>query len=74
MAGDAVLYATLAIGAQPMRESAHQALLRAHICQGNRFEALQHYSEFTQMLERELGVPPSPETSAIMAGLDEESA
>jgi DNA-binding SARP family transcriptional activator len=65
--GDALLYATLAVGAQPLRESAHRALLRAHLHQGNRLEAVELYRELASMLRRELGVAPSAETAALMA-------
>jgi DNA-binding SARP family transcriptional activator len=67
-ASEALLYAALAVGAQPLRESAHRALLRAHLHQGNRMEALELYRELASMLRRELGVAPSPETTALMAG------
>jgi DNA-binding SARP family transcriptional activator len=69
--GDALLYATLAVGAQPLRESAHRALLRAHLHQGNRVEAAELYRELASMLRRELGVAPSAETAALMAGAAE---
>jgi DNA-binding SARP family transcriptional activator len=65
--GDALLYATLAVVAQPLRESAHRALLRAHLHQGNRLEAVELYRELESMLRRELGVAPSAETTALMA-------
>ena len=73
-ARDALVYATLAVSAQPMRESAYQALLRAHIGRGNRLEALQLYGQLVVMLERELDVAPSAETVAIVASLDAEVA
>jgi DNA-binding SARP family transcriptional activator len=68
---DALLYATLAVLAQPLRESAHRALLRAHLHQGNRPEAVELYRELTSMLRRELGVAPSAETTALIAGTTE---
>lgn len=71
---DAVLYATLAVAAQPMRESAHQALLRAHIDHGNAGEATRLYRELVTMLEGELGVTPSPDTLAIMATIGDDVA
>lgn len=67
LTGDAVLYATLAVGAEPLRESAHQALLRAHLRQGNRAEALDHFARLVIRLDQELGVAPSAETIAIIA-------
>lgn len=67
--GDALLYAALAVGAQPLRESAHRALLRAHLDRGNRLEAVELYRELALMLRRELGVAPSIETAALMGDL-----
>jgi SARP family transcriptional regulator, regulator of embCAB operon len=67
LTSDAVLYATLAVGADPLRETAHQALLRAHLRQGNRVEARDHYLQLVTRLDQELGVAPSAETCAIMA-------
>jgi len=63
---DALMFATLAVGAQPLRESAHRALLRAHLELGHQSEAEQLYREFARMLHHELGVRPSSETSAVM--------
>jgi DNA-binding SARP family transcriptional activator len=63
---DALLYAALAVGAQPLRENAHRALLRAHLHRGNREEAIALYRELASMLRRELGVAPSPETVALI--------
>jgi DNA-binding SARP family transcriptional activator len=54
-----------------MQESAHRALLRAHVGQGNSHEAIHLYRQLTAMLSRELGVTPSEETMAIMAAIDE---
>lgn len=68
---DALLYATLAVAAQPLRESAHRALLRAHVLRGNRLEAVGLYRELASMLRRELDVAPAPETTALMAGMVE---
>jgi DNA-binding SARP family transcriptional activator len=69
--GDALLYAAFAVGAQPLRESAHRALLRAHLDRGNRREAVQLYRELALMLRQELGVAPSVETAALMGDLGE---
>jgi DNA-binding SARP family transcriptional activator len=69
--GDAALYAALAVGAQPLRESAYRALLRAHLDRGDRPEAVELYRELALMLRRELGVAPSSETAAVMGDLAE---
>jgi DNA-binding SARP family transcriptional activator len=66
---DSLIYATLAIGSQPLRESAQCALLRAHLDLGHVSEALGLYGELERMLLRELGVRPAGETVALMASL-----
>ena len=52
--------ALLAVAAEPLRESAHRALLQAHIAEGNMGEALRDYGRYRDLLRRELGVAPSP--------------
>lgn len=67
--GEALMFATLAVAAQPLRESAHRALLRAHLDVGHHREAAGLYRELTQILALELGVGPSAETAAVMAAV-----
>jgi DNA-binding SARP family transcriptional activator len=66
---DALTFATLAVSAQPLRESAHRALLRAHLDLGHDQEAVGLYREFGRVLRDELGVGPSVETTALMAAV-----
>lgn len=66
---DAVMYATLAVGSQPLRESAQRELLRAHLELGHVPEAMRLYRELERMLLNELGVRPSAETVSLMASL-----
>lgn len=68
---DAVLYAALAIATEPLRESAHQVLLRAHVAQGNLFEARRHFLHLEEVLAQELGVAPSEHSVAIVRHLDQ---
>jgi DNA-binding SARP family transcriptional activator len=65
--GDALMFATLSLAAQPLRESAQRALLRAHLDLGHDREAFALYREFGRMLLRDLGVAPSAETATLMA-------
>lgn len=51
--------AVAAVRAEPLRESAHRALVTVHLREGNRSEALRHYRRFCDLLDRELGVRPS---------------
>jgi DNA-binding SARP family transcriptional activator len=49
-----------ALAAEPLRESAAEALIEAHLAQRNRFEALRCFRSLAQRLESELGVEPDP--------------
>jgi len=52
--------AYLAVGADPLRESAVSALIRVHVAQGNRIEALRAYMSFRERIREELGVTVEP--------------
>jgi len=58
----AVQSGLLAVQAEPLRESAHLALMRAHLAEGNRARALQVYRTLERQLETELQVAPSQTT------------
>ena len=49
-----------AVAGEPLRESAHVALMKAHLAEGNRVEALRQYRLYEQLVTSELGVSPSP--------------
>lgn len=54
-----------ALRLEPFRESAHRALIRAHVASGNRAEALRAYERCRRLLTDQLGVDPSPQTEAV---------
>lgn len=56
---EAIQAALAAVRLEPLRETAHAALIRAHLAEGNRSEALRQFSRFRAILETELGVEPS---------------
>ncbi len=51
---------------QPWHEEAHQLLMRALVFSGQRTAALAQFERCRQVLQRELGVPPGPETVALL--------
>jgi DNA-binding SARP family transcriptional activator len=57
-----------ALMAEPLRESAAEALIDAHLAQRNRYEALRCYRSLAQRLEAELGVLPDPTLAERLAG------
>ena len=56
---DAIEAAMLATSAEPLRESAQRALIKAHIAEGNLTEARRSYRAYRDLMHRELGVAPS---------------
>jgi DNA-binding SARP family transcriptional activator len=63
---EAIDVAYAAISAEPLRESARQLLIKAHLAEGNRSEAARQYETFRCLLDAELGVPPSPTLEALV--------
>jgi len=56
---DAVEAAIVAIGAEPLRESAQRVLIEAHVAEGNLSEARRSWQEYRDLVHRELGLDPS---------------
>ncbi|MCV2487810.1 SARP family transcriptional regulator [Geodermatophilus sp. YIM 151500] len=67
--GEAVQAAYAAVRAEPLRESAHRAVVRVHLAEGNLAEALRAYHAFRTLLDDELGVAPSAQMDGLVAGL-----
>jgi DNA-binding SARP family transcriptional activator len=49
-----------AVRGEPLRESAHRVLIRVHLAEGNRGEALRQYEVCRRLLRNRLGIEPSP--------------
>lgn len=58
--GDAVEAAMNAVRVEPLRESAQQTLIEAHLAEGNYVEALRQFRGYRRLARHELGVDPSP--------------
>lgn len=58
-----------AVQAEPLRESAHRALIAAHLGEGNQAEALAQYRCFRKILHAELGLQPSVQMENLVAAL-----
>lgn len=63
---EAVDAAYAAIAAEPLRESAHAALIRAHLAEGNRAEAARQFAAYERLIDEELALPPSPAIAALL--------
>jgi DNA-binding SARP family transcriptional activator len=48
-----------AVTADPFRESGHRALIRVHIREGNRSEAIRQFLLYRRILHQELGIEPT---------------
>ena len=62
---DALPYARRRLTLDPLREDAHQDLIRLLSWSGERTAAIRQYRDCVRILERELGVEPLPETTAV---------
>jgi DNA-binding SARP family transcriptional activator len=66
---EAVETGLAAVAAEPLRESAHRAVVAAHLREGNRGEAIRQYVFYRDLLQKELGLKPSPAMAELMRGL-----
>jgi SARP family transcriptional regulator, regulator of embCAB operon len=62
---EALSFARLAVELDPMNETAHRLLMRAHADLGEIAAALRDFEDYRSRLAEELGVDPSPETRAL---------
>jgi DNA-binding SARP family transcriptional activator len=67
--GEAVQAAHTAVRAEPLRETAHRALVRIHLAEGNLTEAFRAYDSFRALLWEEMGVGPTAAMEALVAHL-----
>jgi DNA-binding SARP family transcriptional activator len=65
--GDALLAAMAAVAADPLRETAHRALIRVHLAEGNAAEAIRQVRRCERLLRDELGVYPSTGLTDLVA-------
>jgi len=70
---DAIAAALSAIRLDPFRESAHRCLIRAHLSEGNRSEAIRQYAFYQTLLKSNLGLTPSVEMLDLMSAVRSEA-
>jgi DNA-binding SARP family transcriptional activator len=66
--GEAIDAGLAAVTAEPLRESAHRVLIKAHLAEGNQGEADRQYQLCRRLLRDELGVEPSNALRALVSG------
>ncbi len=67
--GDAARAALAAVRVEPLRESAHAALIRVHLAEGNQSEALRAFEAYRALLKAELGLEPTPRLRQLVQDL-----
>jgi DNA-binding SARP family transcriptional activator len=63
---DALYAGHAAVAGEPLRESAHRALVRVHLAEGNPGEAIRQYRLFRRLLREHLGLEPSGRMEELM--------
>jgi SARP family transcriptional regulator, regulator of embCAB operon len=67
--GEAASAAGAAVRAEPLRESAHAALIRVHLAEGNQSEAVREFGRYRALLHAELGLEPTPELRQLVQNI-----
>jgi DNA-binding SARP family transcriptional activator len=57
------------VAAEPLRESGHRALIKAHLAEGNPGEAIRQYALFRKLVLEQLGLEPSEEMLRVVGSL-----
>ena len=55
-----------AVATEPLRESAHRAVIGSHLAEGNVAEAARQYRLYRDLAHDELGIAPSPRLQAMV--------
>jgi DNA-binding SARP family transcriptional activator len=65
---EAIEVALAAVHNEPLRESAHRAVIGVHLAEGNRAEALRQYAYYRRLVTDELGIEPSARMETLVRG------
>ena len=68
--GEAMDAALAAIHGEPLRESAHRAVIGVHLAEGNHAEALAEYRRFRDRLREQLGLAPSRHMHELLCRIE----
>jgi DNA-binding SARP family transcriptional activator len=58
------------VAGEPLRESAHRAVIRIHLAEGNKAEAFRQYCLYRRLLHDKLGLSPSAQMEELVRALD----
>jgi SARP family transcriptional regulator, regulator of embCAB operon len=67
--GEAARAASAAVRVEPLRESAHAALIQVHLAEGNQSEAVRQFAHYRALLHAELRLEPTARLHQLMEGL-----
>src|SRR6266496_2930749 len=67
--GEAAVAAGAAVRAEPLRETAHAALIQVHLAEGNQSEAMREFARYRTLLHAELGLEPTPRLRRLVQDL-----
>jgi DNA-binding SARP family transcriptional activator len=67
--GEAMEAGLAAVKGEPLRESAHRAVISVHLAEGNRAQALAEYRRFRARLDRDVGLAPSAHMDELIGEL-----
>ena len=68
--GDALELALTSLRTDPLRESAHRAVISVHLAEGNPSEAIRHYRGYRDRLRTQLGIEPSDLMKRMVNAVD----
>lgn len=68
--GEALDAGLAAVAGEPLRESAHRAVVRVHAAEGNVGEAIRQYRLCRRLLNEQLGIEPSERMRELVRSLD----
>jgi SARP family transcriptional regulator, regulator of embCAB operon len=67
--GEAANAAGAAVQADPLRESAHAALIKVYLAEGNQSDAVREFTSYRALLHTELDLEPTPQLCRLVQGL-----
>jgi DNA-binding SARP family transcriptional activator len=68
--GEAMEAGLAAVKGEPLRESAHRAVINVHLAEGNRAAALGQHRRFRDRLDHDLGLAPSVRMDDLLAQIE----
>ncbi len=68
---EAIQFAQKQIELDPYNEAAHRSLISLYFQNQERSQAVKHYRQLVKLLDKELGIPPMPETEEMIEAIQQ---